>query len=113
MKTVTYEIGDIGRTDGGPPKWVYLGLSRRDLKDEEADGDKSRPRITLFVEIDGVRVSEVKRQEGGSIIKTAWQAIKDASANHEMFLASDEEIVFLMGYAAYASKGEIERDKDG
>lgn len=108
MKTVTYEIGEVESTNGGP-LWVHLGLSRRDLKDEEADGDKHKPRITLFVEIGGVRVSEVERQEGGSIIKTAWQAIKKASANHEILWSSDEDIVFLMGYAAHASKGESER----
>ena len=106
MKTVIYEIGD---TFNNPPKSVYLGLSRRDLKDEGADGDKRAPRITLFVEIDGVRVSQVAREEGGSIVNTAWKAIKEAAANHEILLVNDEEIVFLMGYAACESKSEFLR----
>ena len=105
MKTVTQEIGE---TKDNPPKWVHLGLSRRGVEDEEADGDKHTPRITLFVEIDGVRVSQVVRKEGGSILEAAKQAVKAAAAKHEMFLVSDESIAFIAGYATYKSKSKSE-----
>ena len=105
MKTVTQEIGE---TKDNPPKWVYLGLSRRGIEDEEADGDKHTPRITLFVEIGGIRVSQVVREEGGSVLEAAKQAVKAAAAKHEMFLVSDESIAFIAGYATYKSKSKSE-----